>query len=307
MTLQQLRYLCGVVDHGFSVSKAARSLFTSQPGISKQIQALEQELGLEILIRQRNRISGATPAGVEVVEMARRTLQAAENIRRIGSDHAPRDNLRLVVATTHIHARYVLRTVISRYVREHPKVELVLRQGSPAQIEQWVALGEADLGIGGNTPKPLRELIFLRCGELPRSVLTPREHALQGARRLNLARLANFPLITLDASFSGGWTVINGFAAAGIVPNVVLTATDADVIKAYVEVGLGIAVLPTITYEPARDRNLAAIDVGHLFEPTVTQVQLRRGSYLQAHTLDFIVTAYPRWTKRRIADAMSRQ
>jgi LysR family cys regulon transcriptional activator len=305
MTLQQLRYLCGVVDHGFSVSNAARVLFTSQPGISKQIQALEQELGIEILIRQGNRITGTTPAGAEVVEMARRTLQCAENIRRIGGDHAPRDKLRLVVATTHIHARYVLRPVISRYVREHPEVELVLRQGSPAQIEQWVASGDADLGVGGNTPDPLRELVFLRCGELQRSVLTPRDHKLRRARKITFAMLAEYPLITLDVSFSGGSAVINGFADAGITPTIVLTATDADVIKSYVGLGLGIAVLPTIAYEPERDRELSAVDASHLFKPTVTQVQLRRGSYLQAHMVDFISTAYPRWTKARIADAMA--
>src|SRR3954466_5501028 len=132
MTLQQLRYLCGVVEQGYSVSKAARALFTSQPGISKQIQSLEEELGVEILIRHGNRISGTTPVGAEIVDMARRTLQCAENIRRIGGDHPKRDNLRRVVAPTHIHARYVLRPVIRHYIQQHPQVELVLRQGSPA-------------------------------------------------------------------------------------------------------------------------------------------------------------------------------
>jgi LysR family transcriptional regulator, cys regulon transcriptional activator len=306
MTLQQLRYLCGVVDHGFSVSQAARALFTSQPGISKQIQALEEELGVEILIRHGNRITGTTPAGAEIVDMARRTVQCAENIRRISDDRAGRGNLRLVVATTHIHARYVLRPVISTYIRQYPQVELVLRQGSPADIEEWVASGAADLGVGGHTPDPLRELLFLPCGELKRSVLTPREHPLLRARKLTLEALAEYPLITLDVSFSGGSAVINGFAAAGVTPNIVLTATDADVIKSYVELGLGIAVLPTIAYEPERDRHLAAIDAGHLFKPTVTQVQLRRGSYLQAHMIDFITTIHSRWTRRSIADAMSR-
>ncbi|MDB5957962.1 LysR substrate-binding domain-containing protein [Ramlibacter sp.] len=306
MTLQQLRYLCGVVEHGFSVSNAARALFTSQPGISKQIQALEQELGVEILIRHGNRITGTTPAGAQIVDMARRTLQCAENIRRIGGEHAKSDNLRLVVATTHIHARYVLRPVISQYIRKHPQVELVLRQGSPAQIEQWVASGEADLGVGGNTPDPLRELVFLPCGELQRSVLTPREHPLRHVRKLTLAALARYPLITLDVNFSGGWAVINGFASAGVTPNIVLTATDADVIKSYVELGLGVAVLPTITYEPERDRKLAAIDASHLFKPTVTQVQLRRGSYLQSHLTDFITTTHARWSRNSIADALAR-
>jgi LysR family cys regulon transcriptional activator len=304
MTLQQLRYLCGVVDHGYSVSNAARVLFTSQPGISKQIQALEQELGIEILLRQGNRITGTTPAGAEVVEMARRMLQCAENIRRIGGDHAALDKLRLVVATTHVHARYVLRAVISRYVRDHPEVELVLRQGSPAQIEQWVASGEADLGVGGNTPDPMRELVFLPCGELQRSALTPRDHKLQRARKITFEMLAEYPLITLDSNLSGGSAVSNGFAEAGIAPMIVLTATDADVIKSYVGLGLGIAVLPTIVYEPERDSELAAVDVSHLFKPTVTQVQLRRGSYLQSHLVDFISMAYPAWTKPRIVDAV---
>lgn len=305
MTLQQLRYLCGVVDHAFSVSNAARALFTSQPGISKQIQALERELGVEILIRHGNRIVGTTPAGAEIVAMARQTLLDAENIRRISGEHVQRDTGRLVVATTHIHARYVLRPVIAQFIKKYAQVALVLRQGSPAQIEQWVACGEADLGVGATSPAPMRELVFLRCGELQRSVLAPKKHPLHAVRKLTLPTLAEYPLITLDSSFSGGWAVLNAFAVAGITPNVVLTATDADVIKSYVGLGLGIAVLPTITYEPERDRHLAAIDAHKLFTPTVTQVQLRRGAYLQAYMVDFITMLYPQWTRHSIARALS--
>ena len=304
MTLQQLRYLCGVVDNGFSVSNAARALFTSQPGISKQIQALEHELGVGILIRQGNRITGSTPAGAEIVAMARQTLLDAENIRRIGGDHGQRDSGRFVVATTHIHARYVLRPVVMRFIEKYAQVSLVLRQGSPAQIEQWVASGEADLGVGGRLPNPLRELVFLQCGELQRSVLVPLRHPLCAVKRLTLAAIARYPLITLDVSFAGGWAVLNAFAGAHVAPNVVLTATDADVIKSYIELGIGIAVLPTITHEPERDRHLVAIDASRLFMPTVTQLQLRRGAYLQAYMTDFIAMAYPQWTRPAVTRSL---
>jgi LysR family cys regulon transcriptional activator len=305
MTLQQLRYLCGVVDNAHSISNAARALFTSQPGISKQIQALERELGVEILVRVGNRITGTTPSGAEIVRMARQTLLDAENIRRVGGDHRPLESGRLVVATTHIHARYVLRPVVMQFIRQYPQVALVLRQGAPADIERWVALGEADIGVGGQSLAPLRELVFLRCGALQRSVIVPPGHALCGLRRLTLQAIARHPLITLDASFAGGWAVLDAFAQAGVQPDIVLTATDADVIKAYVEAGLGIAVLPAIAHEPERDRKLLALDAGRLFAPTVTQVQLRRGTYLQAFMVDFIGMVDAQWNRSSIARAMA--
>jgi LysR family cys regulon transcriptional activator len=305
MTLQQLRYLCGIVDQGFSVSRAAEVLFTSQPGISKQVQMLERELGIELLIRQGNRITGLTGAGVDVVEMGRRMLHDGDNIKRIGDEHTRRSTGRLVVATTHIHARYVLRPVIPRFKQKYAEVNLVLRQGSPAQIAEWVASGEVDVGIGGKPPQPVDDVVFLPCGALQRSVLAPLDHPLLRKRQLTLKAIAEHPLITLDTSFSGGWAVTNAFALAGIVPNIVLTAIDADVIKSYVELGLGVAVLPSIVHEPKRDLAIGARDASRLFAPTVTQIELRRGTYLRGYVVDFIAMVHPHWTSDAIRRALS--
>jgi LysR family cys regulon transcriptional activator len=305
MTLQQLRYLCGVVDADLSVSRAARTLHTSQPGISKQIQMLERELGIDLLIRQGNRITGLTEAGADVLEVARRMLLDAEHLKRIGEEHTHRREGRLVVATTHIQARYMLRDVIRRFTVRYPEVRLALRQGSPAQIAQWVVSGEADIGIAGRPPESPPELVFLPGEPVERCVIALREHPLLRSRKkLTLAAIAAYPIITLDASFAGGWAVRDAFQAAGIVPNIVLSAIDVDVIKTYAELGLGVAIVPSVAFEPARDKKLAMRAASGLFAPTVTQIELRRGNYLRSYMVDFIGMVQPRWDRAAIEKAL---
>lgn len=305
MNLRQLRYLHGVAEEGFNISRAAAALHTSQPGISKQIQMLEREIGVDILVRKGNRIVGVTEPGQIILEVARRMLHDAENLKRIGEDFTAKDTGRLIVATTHIHARYVLRRVIRDFIRRHPEVQLVLRQGSPSQTARLVASGEADIGVSSAPPEPVHDLVMLPCYKLERSVITRKEHPLLGEKRLTLKSIAKFPIITFDQSFVGGSAVIRAFEGAGIKPNIVLTAIDADVIKTYVELGLGIAILPTIAYEPARDRDLRAMDASALFDPTVTRVELRRESYLRGYMYDFIRLLAPQWDRETI-DAASR-
>jgi LysR family cys regulon transcriptional activator len=296
MNLTQLRYLRGIAEQGYNISRAAAALHTSQPGISKQIQLLEREIGVAILERRGNRIVGVTEPGRAILNVARRMLGDAETLRRIGEEFTQRKK-RLVVATTHIYARYVLRSVIQDFMHLHPDVQLTLHQGSPSQIAQWVAGGDADVGISSEPPEPLHALAMLPCSSLQRSVITRRRHPLLKEKRVTLARLANYPLLTLDQSFPGGAAVMRAFARARIEPDIVLSAIDADVIKTYVELGLGIAILPSIAYEPARDRKLAAIDASHLFEPTVTQIVIRRDSYLRAYLYDFIRMIAPDWPR----------
>ena len=300
MNLTQLRYLRGIAEQGFNISRAATALHTSQPGISKQIQLLEREVGVEILVRRGNRIVGVTDAGQAILNVARRMLGDAEIVRRIGEEFTQRKQ-RLVVATTHIYARYVLRGVIKDFMRRHPTVQLTLRQGSPAQIAQWVAAGDADIGVSSEPPEPNRAIALLPCSSLQRSVITLNKHPLLKEKRLTLAKLAVHPLLTLDQSFPGGAAVLTAFAKAGIEPNVVLSAIDADVIKTYVELGLGIAILPSIAYEPSRDRRLRAIDASHLFEPTITHVAIRRDSYLRDYMYDQILMIAPNWGREAIA------
>ncbi|HEX6007096.1 MAG TPA: LysR substrate-binding domain-containing protein [Burkholderiales bacterium] len=303
MNLQQLRYLHGIAEHGFNISRAATALHTSQPGISRQIQLLEQEIGIAILARKGNRIVGVTEPGRAVLEVARRMVQDAENLKRIGEDFTSKDSGRLVIATTHMHARYVLRDVIRDFIGRHPHVQLVLRQVSPAQTAQLVATGEADIGVSGQPPGAVSELVMLPCYELHRSVIAPRDHPLLAEKRLTLKSIARYPIITLDQSFVGGSAVLRAFDAAGIRPNVVLSAIDADVVKTYVELGLGIAILPSIAYEPRRDTRLCAIDAAKLFEPTIACIELRHENYLRSYMLDFIQCIAPQWSRETIADA----
>jgi LysR family cys regulon transcriptional activator len=304
MNLQQLRYLHGIAEQGFNISRAAAALHTSQPGISKQIQMLEQELGIAILSRKGNRIVGVTEPGRAILEVARRMVHDAHNLKRIGDDFTSKDAGRLVVATTHMHARYVLRDVIRDFVRQHPRVQLVLRQASPAETAVLVASGEADIGVSSQPPEPAHEdLVTLTCYRLERSVITQRRHPLLREKRLTLKAIAKYPIITFDQSFIGGSAVLRAFEAARIKPNIVLSAIDADVIKTYVELGLGIAILPTIAYEPKRDRALRAIDAAKLFEPTVTSIELRRENYLRSYMLDFIQRVAPQWSRDNITQA----
>ena len=304
MNLQQLRYLHGIAEQGFNISRAAATLHTSQPGISKQIQMLEQEIGVAILLRKGNRIVGVTEPGQAILDVARRMLHDADNLKRIGDDFTTKDGGRLVVATTHMHARYVLRDVIRDFISRHPNVQLVLRQASPAQTAQLVASGEADIGVSSQPPESVIDLVMLPCYELHRSLITPKGHPLLKEKRLTLKSIAKYPIITLDQSFVGGSAVLRAFEAAHIKPNIVLSAIDADVVKTYVELGLGIAILPSIAYEPRRDSKLRAVDAAKLFEPTVACIELRRENYLRSYMLDFIQRIAPQWSRETIARAM---
>jgi LysR family transcriptional regulator, cys regulon transcriptional activator len=304
MTLQQLRYLCGIVDGNFSISRAARTLHTSQPGISKQILMLERELGADLLVRKGNRIAGLTKMGNEIIVVARRTLGDAGALRQIGAEHIHQSKGRMVIATTHVHARYVLKPVIQRFMQKYADVSLALRQGSPTQIAEWVASGEADLGFSGNPPELNAQVIGLPCGSLIRSVILMTGHPLCDEMPLTLDAIARYPILTLDRSFAGGAAVTEAFAAANIRPNIVLSAIDADVIKAYVELGIGIAILPSVVHDPLRDPSLRALDAGHLFAPTVTQIQIRRGKYLRSYMEDFVEMVDPRWDRSSVDRAL---
>ncbi len=297
MKLRQLKYLVSVVDSGFNISHASTLVHTSQPGISKQIRALEEELGVEILLRRRTRIAGITRNGKAVLTMARRILRDTENLSQIGEKLGSETVGQLVIAATHIHARYVLPDIVSRFQRDNPGVQLVLRQGTPDQIAQFVESGEADIGIGAEPPNAYPNLTLLPGLTLERCVLVCAGHPLLRAGRLTLELIAKHPLVTFDLRFTGGATVIRPFEIAGIRPNIVLHATDADVVKAYVARGIGIAVLPKITYEPERDRDIRAIDVGSLFAPTVARIEVRRDEHLRSFMFKFIRMLSPKLTR----------
>jgi len=301
VNLQQLRYLHAIAAEGYNISRAADALHTSQPGISKQIRLLEREAGVDILVRKGNRVVGVTEPGEAILALARRMLQDAESVKKIGEDYSRKTRGRMVVATTHIHARYVLREIIRDFMRRHPAVTLMLRQGSPSQVARWVAAGEADIGVSSEPPgQPVPDLASLPSLKLERSVVTPPGHPLLKEKRLTLRAIARYPIVTYDPSYVGGTAVARAFEKAGIEPNIVLTAIDADVIKAYVELGLGIAIVPAVAYEPARDRNLRAIDARRLFDPTVTRIEIRRDAWLRNYMYDFITALAPDWDRDAI-------
>ena len=243
MKLQQLRYLCEVASQGLNLSKAAKTLHTSQPGISKQISLLEDELGVDIFVRNGKRVVKVTPPGQVIIEIAERMLRDAKNLKLVGQEFTNEASGSLTIATTHTQARYALPSAIKRFTLRYPKVKLILRQGSPTQIAKLVTSGEADIAIATEAIELFDELVMLPCYQWNRCIITPPRHPLLKLERLTLEDIVKYPIITYDFAFTGRTKINQAFAAKNLTPNVVLTAIDADVIKTYVELGLGIGIL----------------------------------------------------------------
>lgn len=305
MNLQQLRYLCAIVDHGLNVSDAAEALYTSQPGISKQVRQLEDELGVPVFVRHGKRLSALTPAGEAVVATARRALREVENLRRVGAEYKSEDSGVLSIATTHTQARYVLPPVIAAFAARYPRVKVILHQGNPMQVAEHTIRGESDVGIATESITGFPELVTLPCYEWNRCVLTPRGHPLTKVNPLTLQALARYPIITYDFSFTGRSQINAAFDTAGLSPNVVLTALDADVIKTYVELGMGIGIIATMAYDPVRDATLERIDAGHLFAPSTTRLALRRDTFLRGYVYDFIARFAPSLDRATVDAALA--
>ena len=288
MKLQQLRYIWEVAQNELNVSAAADSLFTSQPGMSKQIRQLESELGIEIFTRHGKHFTGMTPGGTQIVEVAGRILAQVGDIRQIASESLDKEKGELSIATTHTQARYALPDVISQFMQRHPGVQLQISQGTPAQIAELVSRGEVDLGIATEATDLFENLVVLPCYQWNRSVLAPQGHPLAGGAKLTLDEVARYPIITYTFGFTGRSQLDQAFHKAGLQPRLVLTAVDADVIKTYVRLGLGIGIVAHMAYDPVADTDLIALDASELFNPSVTKVVLRRNMYLREYVYDFI-------------------
>ncbi len=304
MKLQQLRYICEVARHNLNLSNTAEALFTSQPGISKQIRSLEEELGVDIFVRHGKRVVAVTEPGKAILDIARRMLKDVENLRQVGEEFTEEDNGHLTIATTHTQARYALPHVIQRFTKRYPGVRLSLRQGSPTQISELVTSGDADIAIATEAIELYEDLVMLPCYEWNRCVLVPPGHPLLKAKKLTLEAMASFPIITYDFAFTGRSRINQAFAEKGLTPNVVLTAIDADVIKTYVELGLGIGIVAMMAYDPKRDTHLRAMDASHLFEPSTTRIGIRKNSYLRGYTYEFIEMFAPHLTRKVVDEAM---
>jgi len=304
VNLQQLRYLCAVVDHGLNVSVAADALFTSQPGISKQIRQLEDELGVPIFIRQGKRLAALTAGGEVIVAIARRALQELNNLKRVGAEFKSEDTGTLAIATTHTQARYVLPPVLKRFAERYPKVRLLLHQGNPVQVAEQTQRSDVDVGIATEALADYPGLVSLPCYTWNRCVLVPKGHPLANVRPLTLEALARYTIVTYDFSFTGRSEINTAFAAKGIEPNVVLTALDSDVIKTYVELGLGVGIVAQMAHDPARDTQFEKLDAAHLFAASMTRLALRRGVYLRGFVYEFITLFAPQFDRSAIDAAL---
>ena len=302
MKLQQLRYLREVAKRGLNLSEAAETLHTSQPGISKQIRQLEDELGVDILVRHGKRVVDMTEPGRVILGIAERILQDTENLKQVAREFGAEGTGSLTIATTHTQARYALPPVVARFSQRYPKVRLSLRQGSPQDIAELVRSGQADIAIATEAVEFYDGLVLLPCTQWNRCVITPLKHPLLKEKQLSIEAIARYPLVTYDFAFTGDSPIKRAFDNKGITPNVVLTAIDADVIKAYVEMGLGIGILAKMAFDPARDLGLRLIDASHLFESSTTRIVVKPNVYLRGYVYDFIELFAPH-LKRAVVDA----
>ena len=305
MNLQQLRYLCAIVDNGLNVSGAADALYTSQPGISKQVRQLEDELGLRVFVRQGKRLAALTPAGEVVVATARRALLEIGNLRRVADEFRSEDSGVLGIATTHTQARYVLPNVLAQFATRFPKVRLVLHQGNPIQVAEATRNGDVDVGIATEALGDYPDLVALPCHRWNRVVLVPKGHPLGRVRPLTLEALAQHPIVTYDSSFTGRSEINAAFAAKNLAPNVVLSALDSDVIKTYVELGMGIGIVAQMAYDATKDGHFEMLDASHLFAASTTRLALRRGVFLRGFVYDFISLFAGQYSKSAIDAALA--
>jgi LysR family cys regulon transcriptional activator len=305
MNFQQLRYVRETVRQGLNLTEAAKRLHTSQPGVSKQIRELESELGVEIFVRHGKRIVAVTEPGKAVVDVIDRLLQDAENLRQVGREFKDRTSGILTIATTHTQARYSLPRVVGAFKRKYPKVHLTIKQGSPPQLAEMVVAREADIAIATEALDGYPKLLALPGYEWSHCVVVPTRHPLAKGERLTLEALARHPIVTYDAAFAGRSHIDEAFRAQGLAPDIVLSAVDSDVIKTYVELGLGIGIIAAMAFEAKRDRGLRALEAGHLFGTMTTRVAVRRGAALRGYAYTFMELFSPRLNRKLIETALA--
>lgn len=288
MKFRQLLYIHEVARRDLNITSAAHYLHTSQPGVSKQIRMLEDELGVRIFVRNGKHLERITPAGEHILEIAERILREVDNITRVATEFRQSDSGSLAIGTTHTQARYALPDTIQQFKRSYPHVALHLNQGSPQQIAHWAATGEVDFSIATEALEHFEELILLPCYHWNRCVLVPADHPLATIKNIAIEDIAAYPLVTYTFGFTGRSHLDEAFAAHNLTPNVVLTAVDADVIKTYVRLGLGVGIVANMAYDPAEDSDLVRLDARHLFAASTTQIAFRRGTFMRGYMMDFI-------------------
>ena len=288
MNLQQFRYVSEVARRNLNVSEAAEALHTSQPGISKQIRGLEEELGTAIFVRQGRRFTAMTDAGREIVAAIDRILAEIANLKAVGEEFAHHAKGSLAVGVTHTQARYALPPVVTAFKKRFPAVKLKLLQGNPHQLARMVLAGEADLAIATEALDEYSELVAVPCYRWHHCVVVPEGHALAKVKPLTLEAIAAYPIVTYDSTFAGRTSVDRMFAARNLAPEIVLTALDSDVIKSYVSLGLGVGIISSRAFRKGKDEGLRALDCEHLFPAQTTRLAYKKGAYLRGYTVEFI-------------------
>jgi LysR family cys regulon transcriptional activator len=296
MKLQQLRYLTAIARNNLNISAAAESLYTSQPGVSKQIRLLEDELGVELFNRNGKHLTYITPVGRQIIEKAEGILREVRNIQILAEEFRDDQRGSLSIATTHTQARYALPEVIKVFRRHYPAVTLQLHQGSPTQIAELAVSGEVDFAIATEAIQLFEDLVMMPCYLWNRCIMTPRDHPLTHSETLTLDEVAKYPLVTYVFGFTGRSKLDEAFRAARLKPDVVFTATDADVIKTYVRLGLGVGIVARMAYDPNHDQDLISLDASHLFAPSMTKIGFRRGTFIRGYMYDFIELFAPHLT-----------
>ncbi|MGH8477239.1 MAG: CysB family HTH-type transcriptional regulator [Methylococcales bacterium] len=304
MNFQQLRIVRETVRRNFNLTEAANALFTSQSGVSKQLKDLEDELGVELFHRKGKRLLGLTEPGKELAVIVERMLLDAANLKRLAEQYSNREYGQLSLATTHTQARYALPRVVTEFKRAFPKVHLKLHQGSPAEIAQMLLDGQADIGMATESLADVADLVSLPCYTWHHSVIVPADHALESVRPLTLEAIARHPIITYHEGFTGRARIDRTFTEAGLTPDVVMSALDADVMKTYVELGLGIGIIASMAFDPARDSGLHLLESSHLFEKNTTRIAVRRGRYLRGFAYRFIELCTPDLTESKLLNAL---
>ena len=303
MKLQQLRYIWEVAHHDLNVSATAQSLFTSQPGISKQIRLLEDELGVEVFSRSGKHLTRITPAGQTIIEQAGEILRKVDSIKRVAQEFSNEKRGSLDVATTHTQARYALPPMIREFIDRYPEVSLNMHQGTPMQIAEMAASGTVDFAIATEAMEHFGDLVMMPCYKWNRCIVVPKSHPLAQSTALTLEEVAAHPIVTYVFGFTGRSKLDEAFMQSGLTPKVVFTATDADVIKTYVRLGLGIGIMAQMAYDPVLDSDLVSLDASHLFDHSTTMIGCRKGTFLRGYMYDFIELFAPHLNRELVAEA----
>jgi LysR family cys regulon transcriptional activator len=305
MKLQQLRYIWEVAHHDLNVSATAQSLYTSQPGISKQIRLLEDELGVEVFSRSGKHLTRITPAGEAILQTTGEILRKVESIKQVAQEFSNDKKGSLSLATTHTQARYLLPRVIGNFIESYPDVSLHMHQGTPMQISEMAADGTVDFAIATEAMELFSDLIMMPCYEWNRAIVVPKDHPLCQLSELTLEEVAKHPIVTYVFGFTGRSKLDEAFMLRGLVPRIVFTAADADVIKTYVRLGLGVGIIAKMAYDEELDKDLVALDASKLFQPSITKIGFRRGTFIRGFMYEFIESFAPHLSRNMVEKAYS--